>query len=335
MSTLVTPSPDTIEPGTPIENNDPASTPDLTPALEIPVPPPVIDEAKYVPAFYKGIDAVTPMDHPYGGQPTLWDFLGREDTFPSFVGRYIGSPNPNYNLTADEILLLHQRGCAILICYNGATAQTVNGDYRAGLEEGKRAGLLARILGIPANNTVAIFIDVESGWPVTAGFIAGYHVGLMSCGYIPGVYGNPLDPNFNNAYSEAYTSTPAMRNHSFVWSNENENTGDVYPAAYTPARTRANGANVVVWQWVENTLGGLVDRDYATLEGYSLMYNPIWSVIAECAGKPTPDHTSEAVCKIPAGTDVRRTGVRSGGWDEIITPHGFRVWMLADNLRAR
>jgi hypothetical protein len=294
-----------------------------------------VDEARYTPTLYRGMDMVTPLHWPHGGHRTLWDFLGAEEAFPSFVGRYIGSADLNYNLTPAEILFLHERGCAILICYNGATAQSVNGDYRAGLAEGWRAGTLAHDLKIPPTNTTAIFIDIESGWPVTAGFIAGYHVGLLAHGYIPGVYGNPLDPNFNHAYSEAYNATPAMRNHSFVWSNEPENTGEVYPAAYTPSRPRANGANTVVWQWVEGALGGLVDRDYATLEGYALMYNPIWSVIAECAGKPTPDHVSEAVCKIPAGTDVRRTGTRSGEWDEVITPHGFRVWMLADNLRAR
>jgi hypothetical protein len=229
--------------------------------------------------IYHGVDCVTDTTVAQGGQPDMFRYLKTVDQIPSFVGRYLPSTHLTAftGITSAEITFCGKQGMPILLIYS--TSLTSAGGIGTTLADGQAAasdavaGALS--LAIPANGTLCIYGDIEAGTVVTAAWIEGWHAGITAGGFLPGLYLNPNDPATNAAYTAAYNATPAMRvaNGSFLYSSQPENT-TVTPATFSPLTCDANAEGVVVWQWIEGLLGGLIDKDICTSQGLAMMYTP-------------------------------------------------------------
>jgi Domain of unknown function (DUF1906) len=166
-------------------------------------------------AIYWGVDSTTHVDNVrpvYPPGKTFFDLVSDQavannGTAPVFWGRYIGSPDTRFNLTQSEINYLADKGCRILLIYNGHTGLSV-ALQSDGVAAASNARDAARALGVPEDGTVWIYCDIESTQRPTRAFFTGWFSTIDSTsGYGPGVYGT-TSPTFDPEYCYAFTNTP-------------------------------------------------------------------------------------------------------------------------------
>src|SRR5437879_4553305 len=95
-----------------------------------------------------GVDSAQPANSMVQNQ-TLFDFITEQcGQPPAFWGRYIGG---RFALTAVEEKFLHDRGCRILVVYNGTrnSPRSVQGGFAEGANDANKAIAAAQTLGIP------------------------------------------------------------------------------------------------------------------------------------------------------------------------------------------
>jgi hypothetical protein len=227
-------------------------------------------------ATFWGVDSATGANSIVGNQ-TLFDFVTQQcGQPPGFWGRYIGGLYP---LTAAEAQFLHNKGCRILIIYNGAqnTVSSVQGAFPAGVNDANKAITAAQALGVPSG--VWIYADVEASWKPTSGWFQGWSDTMFNSefGGAGGVYGNPHRTNaanFNIPYCDAFNNDANMQGTAaYVFSSEPEpgcSTASGAPA-FAPDMPPCN-PNTVIWQYAEDCLDGRVDEDLATDAGLASMW---------------------------------------------------------------
>lgn len=121
----------------------------------------------------------------------IWRELVRVFGTPWAVGRYLKSSAEGVAvLTAAEADFLRARGVHILLVY-GATTVAGEETSAAGKRMAAEAVQLARALGAPAHDDVAIFADVEAGWTATRSWAEAWTSALEDAGFISGLYGTP------------------------------------------------------------------------------------------------------------------------------------------------
>jgi hypothetical protein len=229
--------------------------------------------------IFWGVDSADPANSMAENQ-TLFDFIAQQcDRAPDFWGRYVGG---RYALTAPEVQFLHGKGCKILVIYNGArnNPSSVQGGFQEGANDANKAIGATQALGMPSG--VWIYADIEAGWKPTAAWFQGWSDTMLNSqfGGAGGIYGNPNNANaanFNVPYCDAYNSDSNMQgtgaNAAYIFSSEPEPGCSSASGAptYSPDMPPCN-ANVVVWQYAENCIGGRVDQDLATDLGFASMW---------------------------------------------------------------
>lgn len=226
-----------------------------------------------------GVDSAQPANSMVQGQ-TLLDFITQQcGQAPTFGGRYIGG---NFALTSLEVEFLHDKGCRILVIYNGArnSPASVQGGLAEGANDANKAIAAAQALGVP--DGVWIYADVEAGWQPSSAWFQGWSDTMFNSqfGGAGGVYGNPHKTNaanFNVPYCDAFNNDSNMQgtdsNAAYIYSSEPEPgcTAAANAPAFTPDMPPCN-PNTVIWQYAENCFKGLVDQDLANDAGFASMW---------------------------------------------------------------
>lgn len=197
-----------------------------------------------------GVDSAEHANTVVSDGKTLYDWVvSRAGAAPAFWGRYIGG---NYALSSSEASFLHEKGCKILLIYNGATSTSVKSTN--GTADGQKAVSAARSLDVP--ESTAIYADIEQPWRPTSTWIEGFAKALYSGQYGPGYYANTTTGYFNSPYTTAYNNDPTYvgDGSSLVWTCEPEpgsSTAAGRPSwspAPPPCITRNN---ITFWQYAE------------------------------------------------------------------------------------
>lgn len=165
---------------------------------------------------------------------------------PNFWGRYLTRvEGASEGLTQTEIELLHNSGTKILPIYNNFRQAT---GYAAGRVVARNTIFNARRLGIPENT--ALFANVEKFFPVDADWIRGYVDTFLPSGYRPGMYHDPVNGNFNNAYCQAVAADSNVSQQLILWSAEPETgtTKATEAPTFHPASPLC-AANIWGWQY--------------------------------------------------------------------------------------
>ena len=155
-----------------------------------------------------GVDSASPVTK------ELYDCVLNNFGKPDFWGRYLSTvPDASEGLTDGEVQLLHNSGTKILPIYNNFRSAT-------GYEEGKTVAINtifhARRLRIPEGKV--LFANVEKFFPVDEAWIRGYVDTFLPSGYRPGIYHNPVNGEFNNAYCNAVNANVQVANQLILWS---------------------------------------------------------------------------------------------------------------------
>ena len=230
-------------------------------------------------ATFWGVDSAQPANSMVQNQ-TLFDFITEQcGQAPAFWGRYIGG---RFALTAEEEKFLHDKGCRILVVYNGTrnSPRSVQGGFAEGANDANKAIAAAQTLGIPGG--VWIYADVESGWTPTPEWFEGWSDTMLNSqfGGAGGIYGNPHKTNaanFNVPYCNAFNGDPNMRgtdqDAAYIFSSEPEPgcTTAAQAPEFAPDMPPCN-PNTVIWQYAENCFGGRVDEDLANDAGFQSMW---------------------------------------------------------------
>lgn len=220
-----------------------------------------------------GVDSAAPVSKEAYAQVRHWASVSI-----GFWGRYLGTGGgAAVPLSASEVQVLHDIGVGIVPIYNDVV-QTALGTAIEGEAAGRDAVLKARALGIPQG--VAVFADIEAGWPVTGAWLQGWAQELAAENYRPGVYVNLADPHATTALKTLLSQNPTLYHRLIVWNARWLATGgwDVFNNGRisTPPFTAPQGYQDVVglWQFAGASDGGFVDLNLRNPAILSLSY--VW-----------------------------------------------------------
>lgn len=192
------------------------------------------------PQFVWGVDSASKLDQAFF--QCVVDNYGK----PSVFGRYLETKEGvSSGLTKEEVALLHQQGVKIIPIYNHFTNATT---YENGAVEAKMAIAFAQELGIPER--VAIFADIEPGYPVDEGFIRGWVETMLGSAYKPGIYGVfTNESELNAAFQAAMANNANVQNQTIIWSSNPDQgvTAQANAPQFKPGAP-AN-INVSIWQY--------------------------------------------------------------------------------------
>ncbi|MCD8511598.1 MAG: DUF1906 domain-containing protein [Bacillus sp. (in: Bacteria)] len=167
------------------------------------------------------------------GRPDLW-------------GRYLNTiENVSEGLTREEIAFLKDRGIKVMPIYNNFRRAV---GRAAGRVAAQNAIYNAQRLGI--REGVFIFANVERFFEVDADWIIAWIERFYNSPYRPGIYHDPVEGPFNEAYCEAVRRSKLVREQAVLWSAEPEvgvSSKQAYPT-FSPA-TPTCRANVWAWQY--------------------------------------------------------------------------------------
>lgn len=166
---------------------------------------------------------------------------------PDFWGRYLTTiANVSDGLTREEIRFIQDKGMKVMPIYNNFSEATGS---RAGAVAARNAIFRARQLSISEGSF--IFANVEKFFLVDADWIIAWVDTFFESPYRPGIYADPTEGPFNEAYCTATAASERVRQQTVIWSAEPEpgtTTKRGAPRRYNPKRPSCD-ANVWAWQY--------------------------------------------------------------------------------------
>ena len=106
----------------------------------------------------------------------------RQHTFPAFWGRGLST------LTPEEVDFLKKKQCKIFLLVDGLTELAVS--RCNGVEDALKTVETAKVLGVPQNQNITLFVKIESDWSVNHNWMISFAQTLSANGYTPGFIGN-------------------------------------------------------------------------------------------------------------------------------------------------
>ncbi|MFA9458582.1 glycoside hydrolase domain-containing protein [Halalkalibacter sp. AB-rgal2] len=166
---------------------------------------------------------------------------------PDFWGRYLHTiENISDGLTSEEIRLIQNNGMKIMPIYNKFSEAI---GTRAGSVAARNAIFRARQLGI--GDGTFIFANIENFFQVDADWIISWVEAFYTSPYRPGMYADPDEGPFNEAYCQATERSELVLEQSVIWSAEPEpgpTSKRGAPRRFQPNRPNCS-ANVWAWQY--------------------------------------------------------------------------------------
>jgi hypothetical protein len=176
----------------------------------------------------------------------LFDYVIKDFGFPNFWGRFLTTvPSASEGMTKNEISFLRNKGVKILPIYSQFNTAT---GYREGRTAANNAIFNARRLGFPKGTV--LFANIEKSLEVNDEWIQGWVEALGTSGYKCGIYNDPVNGGFNQAFYGASKENEQVKSQSMLWSAEPEKGGTRSRNAprYNPQKPNCGG-NVWVWQY--------------------------------------------------------------------------------------
>ncbi|ADU31133.1 glycoside hydrolase domain-containing protein [Evansella cellulosilytica] len=167
------------------------------------------------------------------GQPDVW-------------GRYLNTiENVSEGLTRTEISFLKNNGIKVMPIYNNFRSAV---GYQAGRIAAQNAIYNAQRVGI--DEGVFIFANVERFFEVDADWIIAWVERFYNSNYRPGIYNDPTEGPFNEAYCQAAERSDLVREQTVLWSAEPEVgiSAKTKMPRYNPVAPNCGG-NVWAWQY--------------------------------------------------------------------------------------
>ncbi len=124
---------------------------------------------------------------------TMYDWVVRKNCYPAFCMRTLTGKN---KITPEEIEYLRAKGCKIGLVLGDLTEKEVSSV--SGVIAAQRAATAALELGVPANEGIALFAEIEPEWSVNHNWMISFAQCLKSQGFAAGFIGNTdSSKNFN------------------------------------------------------------------------------------------------------------------------------------------
>lgn len=244
---------------------------------------------------------------------------------PQFVGRYIvfdgGTP-----LQSSEAAFLHSQGLPILLIVSPANSDLTSSSVA--VSEANRAVAQANTLGVPRG--IALFRDVENSYPISSSYIQSWYTTIMTAGYVPGFYENPLSGSsqFNGAYCGAVAGNAAVGSGTVLYADEQQLNSYTFPRANMPTYGPATPSCVnttVAWQYKNGYPNPNLDVD----EYASQYTNYLWGTSAPPPGGSVVGRSTSgnvAMVVRPNGEAIVVAPNSSGQLIEWQNPAGTQTW---------
>lgn len=205
-----------------------------------------------MPTYLWGVDSSVRVDD------DNYECVVRSYGKPKYWGRYLTRvENVNDGLSKEEITFLHQKGVKIMPIYN-VFSEAIG--YRQGQVVARNAIYNARRLGFPKG--VYLFANVEKFFKVDEAWIRGYVDTFYTSDYRPGIYHDPQEGDFNNAFCSAAKNNEKVRVQTVLWSAEPDpgvSKKDDAPA-FNPVKTACE-SNVWAWQYGRDAKDCAIDTN--------------------------------------------------------------------------
>lgn len=188
---------------------------------------------------------------------------------PQVWGRYLTTvPNAAEGLTLDEVELLHASGTKVLPIYNNFRAAV---GYDNGVLVARNTIFQARRLGIPKDTV--LFANVERFFDVDDDWIRGYVNTFIPSGYRAGIYHDPIEGLFNQAYCQAVQNDNKVSRQLILWSAEPDPGATKRREApnFNPNKPNCS-ANVWGWQYGRDALECPIDTNLFDNRLYRLLW---------------------------------------------------------------
>ncbi|MCU9614473.1 DUF1906 domain-containing protein [Caldibacillus lycopersici] len=188
---------------------------------------------------------------------------------PDFWGRYLSTvPNAAEGITAEEVQLLHNSDTRILPIYNNFREAT---GYENGRVVARNTIFHARRLGIPTGKI--LFANVERFFAIDADWIRGFVDTFFPSGYRPGIYHDPVEGNFREAYCSAVSQDQKVATQLILWSAEPDPgvTTKQEAPSFNPAKPACR-ANVWAWQYGRDAEACPIDTNIIDRRLYNLLW---------------------------------------------------------------
>lgn len=191
-------------------------------------------------------DVIWGIDSAAKATETLYQCVAANFGHPDVWGRYLNTiENVSEGLTKEEISFLKGKGIKIMPIYNNFREAV---GMQAGRVAAQNAIFHAKRLGIPEG--VFIFANVERFFDVDANWIIGWAELFYNSSYRPGIYHDPTEGPFNDAFCNAVERSKIVKEQVVLWSAEPEigvTTKSEFPA-FKPEKLSCGG-NVWAWQY--------------------------------------------------------------------------------------
>ncbi|WP_156288742.1 glycoside hydrolase domain-containing protein [Oceanobacillus salinisoli] len=179
---------------------------------------------------------------------------------PVFWARYLTTvPNASEGLTTEEINFLRGENIKILPIYNDFREAV---GYRQGAVASANATFHAARLGFPRGTY--IFANVERFFNVDPAWIRGWVESMYNSGYKVGIYNDPVEGDFDEAFCQAARENNQVQIQSVLWSAEPEigTTSPNQAPSFNPETPNCE-SNVWLWQYGRDSEACPIDTNLA------------------------------------------------------------------------
>ena len=140
-----------------------------------------------------GVSSEIPINRRLKNGYSMFDWVKRQKCFPAFCMRTLSGED---KITTEEIEFLKAKDCKIGLVIRDLTEAKVSGVN--GTEDALKAVEVAKKLGVPQNEGIALFAEIKPEWSVNHNWMISFAQTVFANGYIPGFIGNTdSSKNFN------------------------------------------------------------------------------------------------------------------------------------------
>lgn len=140
-----------------------------------------------------GVSSTTPINKKLKNGYTMYGWVKRQKCFPAFCIRTLSGEE---KITTEEIEFLRSKDCKIGLVIRNLTEAKVSGVN--GTEDAIKAIEAAKELGVPQNEGIALFAEINPQWSVNHNWLISFAQTVSANGYVPAFIGNTdSSKNFN------------------------------------------------------------------------------------------------------------------------------------------
>ena len=213
-------------------------------------------------SYIWGIDSAQPATE------DLYQCVRNQYSYPNYWGRYLTTvPGAAEGLTTTELSFLRSKGIKILPIYSKFTQAL---GYNQGIQIARNAIFHARKFDFPKGTV--LFANIEKFFDIDEAWIRGWVNTLYPSGYRSGIYHDPTEGPFQQAYCEAIENDPKVKNQVILWSAEPEfePTGLKDAPPFKP-KTPECPANVWGWQYGRDAKDCPIDTNLINQKLFQLL----------------------------------------------------------------